>query len=192
MSKRRDWVNWVNTKTAKGLEANENLAKKNYMIRELVEITEQARNLHCGNKIIQRARSNSFKTGAKEMAVVCLPGKPEAFFIDVVANLKAIRNRRALLGYKLLDILDKAEEHLSIRDFCMSCSLDPEAVATALCEYDSAEESGGRFLWLLLENGVESAGKDFNDGVIFNCILESVLTEVRDSSALRTTYKNQA
>ena len=158
--------------------------------QQLRDLANQAYGLSFYEFQVQSARRTDSSENNKEIGIIDMPGKRLPKVIDVVNELRAVRDRKAKLGRQLLFALDQAEGSLSLEEFCQIFILDFDAAWDAMEEYDPA--AGGLFTWLIFEYGIESVGSDIHEGILFECIHESLLAEIRKSSALQGSCRQKA
>ena len=157
---------------------------------ELQELANQAYCLAFFESRVRSSRCADLSAGGRNIGLFYLPGKSLPTFIDIDAELKNVREHKASLGRQLLFALDQAEGSLSLEEFCQIFILDFDAAWDAMEEYDPA--AGGVFTWLIFEYGIESVGSDIHEGILFECIHESLLAEIRKSSALQGSCRQKA
>ena len=153
--------------------------------QELRELANQAYGLAFFEFLVQSARRADSSENNREIGIIDVPGKCSPMVIDVQNELRVVRERKAALGRQLLLALDQAAGSLSLEDFCQVFELDFDDAWDAMEECDPAANPGGLFTWLIFEYGIESVDSEVHEGILFECILESVLAEIRNSSALQ-------
>ena len=158
--------------------------------QELWELANQAYCLAFFESRVRSSRCADLSAGGRNIGLFYLPGKSLPTFIDIDAELKNVRKHKASLGRQLLPALEQAQGCLSLEEFCNIFVLDVDDACYALREYDPA--AGGWFTWLIFEYGIESVDSEGHEGILFECILESVLAEIRNSSALRGICRQKA
>ena len=160
-------------------------------MRELCEVCRQAYNLRFYENQVLDVNVIETDGSANKIGILHIPGDKRAFFFDINKELHVVKNSKAKLGQQLLNALEKAEGCLSLEDFCQICLLDSDDAWKAMQKFDPEKDRGGLFTWLIFEYGIESVGEDWKEGVLFGCILESVLAEVRKSPAVRAKFREK-
>ena len=158
--------------------------------QELRELANQVYCLAFYESRVRSSRCADLSVGGRNIGLFYLPGKSLPTFIDIDAELKNVREHKASLGRQLLPAMEQAQGSLSLEEFCNIFVLDVDDACYALREYVPA--AGGLFTWLIFEYGIESVDSEVHEGILFECILESVLAEIRNSSALQGICRQKA